>query len=99
MKYSFIVLILHLFALSGCGSIVVISETQPADINNNNQTENLCEGCLVEPKSGLNRDRRKGFYFDRTNGECKEFIYSTGPGCVPPPFKSIEECKSCCGGK
>jgi len=52
------------------------------------------EGNIIV-RSGSHRDNRRGYYFDTTDGLCKEVFYSTGPGCIPPPFKTIEECKSC----
>ncbi|MCE4563383.1 hypothetical protein INQ51_03580 [Maribellus sp. CM-23] len=56
-----------------------------------------CQECLVVPKSGLHRDLRRGYYFDQEEMRCKEITYSTGPGCVPPPFETLQECLNCCG--
>ena len=52
------------------------------------------EGNVIV-KSGSNRDNRIGYYFDTKEGKCKQVFYSTGPGCVPPPFKTLKECISC----
>jgi len=43
-------------------------------------------------RSGSNRDLRKGYYFDTKEGRYIEVTYSTGPGCIPPPYKIIDEC-------
>lgn len=58
----------------------------------------MCRECFVVPKPGSHRDLRKGYYFDHEENRCKVFWYSTGAGCIPPPFKSFEECIECCGG-
>ncbi len=55
-----------------------------------------CQECLVVPKSGSHRNRLKGYYFDQEEMRCKEFFYSTGSGCVPPPFETLNDCLNCC---
>jgi len=55
-----------------------------------------CIECLTEPRSGLHKDRRVGYYFDPKKRKCVRTFYSTGPGCVPAPFLTLEKCKSCC---
>ncbi len=53
-----------------------------------------CEECKVIPQSGMLRDLRQGYYYDAKEKKCKHVSYSSGG--VPAPFKTMEECKSCC---
>jgi hypothetical protein len=53
-----------------------------------------CEECKVIPKSGMMRDLRYGYYYDPKEKKCKRISYSSGG--IPAPFKTMEECKSCC---
>ena len=99
-----------LFLLVSCGSIITVSYGEPVnetgqENEHGSKTESTvskpsgCEGCSVVPKSGLNKDLRYGYYFDKVEGKCIMISYSTGPGCIPPPFKTLEECTTCCGGR
>ena len=53
-----------------------------------------CEECKVVPQSGQMRDLRVGYYYDPKEKKCKRVSYSSGG--VPAPFKTMEECRSCC---
>lgn len=53
-----------------------------------------CEECKIIPQSGSMRDNRRGYYYDSKEKKCKRIFYSSGG--VPAPFKTMEECKSCC---
>jgi hypothetical protein len=53
-----------------------------------------CDECKVIPQSGMMRDLRYGYYYDRKEKKCKRISYSSGG--IPAPFKTMEECKSCC---
>lgn len=89
--------ILILFA--SCASIRFEPSGEETSQSGNTNWKSLVldEKGNVIVKSGTNRDYRKGYYFDSKEGVCKEVWYSTGTGCVPPPFKTVEECKSCRG--
>jgi hypothetical protein len=56
-----------------------------------------CEECKIIPQSGMMRDLRYGYYYDPKEKKCKHISYSSGG--VPAPFKTMEECKSCCCNK
>lgn len=53
-----------------------------------------CEECKIIPQSGMMKDLRYGYYYDPKEKKCKHISYSSGG--VPAPFKTMEECKSCC---
>jgi hypothetical protein len=53
-----------------------------------------CEECKIIPQSGMMRDLRRGYYYDSKEKKCKRVSYSSGG--IPAPFKTMEECKSCC---
>lgn len=80
--------------LFGCGMVKI-------SLNSKNATDygekyNQCKQCKIQPQSGNNRDLRYGYYYDVKDKKCKMISYSTGEGCIPPPFTTMEECKTCC---
>ena len=86
-----------LILLSSCASISFVPANEENSRPKTSQTETTIldeEGNIIV-RSGLHRDNRKGYYFDKKEGRCKEVFYSTGPGCIPPPFNTLEECESC----
>ena len=110
LDFNVVIISILLFLLTSCGSIITISYSEPVnetrqENDHESKTESTnpnpsgCERCSVIPKSGLNRDLRYGYYFNREEGKCIRISYSTGPGCVPPPFETFEECTICCGGQ
>jgi len=105
-----LIAITSLFVLIGCGSVSVVtynktkgSTRQDMDQISASESsvlpEDRCQECFVVPKSGSNRDLRRGYYFDQEEGKCKLFLYGSGAGCIRPPFKILNECISCCGGR
>lgn len=92
----FVVIIL-VYAISSCASIGFAPTREKASFKNEiiSPIVILDEEGNVIVKSGSNRDNRIGYYFDTKEGKCKQVFYSTGPGCVPPPFKTLKECISC----
>jgi len=103
-----ILVAISIFLLVGCGSVVLVPHKDTVDTNKQAKEQRKdsiptillrpdCEECSTVPKSGSNRDLRKGYYFDPEDGRCKEFWYSTGAGCTPPPFKTLDQCINCCG--
>ena len=95
--------------LFSCGSVVVISDKEAmAETKMEMELRDesvyslpatpICQECFVVPKSGGMKDLRVGYYFDQDEGKCISITYSTGPSCIPPPFKSLKECLKCCGG-
>ncbi len=111
MKYLYKILYALAFMLfTGCGTIYFVShedstvETERAlakKTGPNLKIDNTptCEKCLIVPRSGSNRDLRYGYYYDLELGQCVHKSYSTGAGCIPPAFKTLEECQRCCGGR
>lgn len=87
------VVIVSIFVFAGCGITISLN---PVPSNDCNEKYNQCEQCKIQPRSGKNRDLRYGSYYDTKEKKCKETTYSTGDGCIPPPFKTLEECKACC---
>jgi len=107
-QITMVAAILFLFLSFGCGNIKLVPHNEVTEMTKQEieqQETNMsqvlwnpeCEECLVVPKSGANRDLRTGYYFDQKEMMCKEILYSTGAGCVPPPFKTLQQCISCCG--
>jgi hypothetical protein len=85
------VIAIFMLALVSCGIVKISFKPSPSGSNHQ------CAQCQNQPHSGLNRDLRYGYYYDTTERKCKLATYSTGEGCIPPPFKTLEECKACCG--
>jgi len=96
-----------LIILASCGSIFFVSkEESKTDIKQemNDKSESKlkiidkpdCQECLIIPRSGTNRDLRHGYFYDQEKGKCVEISYSAGLGCIPPPFKTLNECLNCC---
>ena len=110
MRIAYKVLfILLLIVLTSRGSIFFVSNkdsmTETRQETNNSSESKLkiigtidCQECLIVPRSGSNRDLRHGYYYDQGKSKCVKISYSTGLECIPPPFKTLEECTSCCGG-
>jgi hypothetical protein len=91
LKYPIIIICL---IFSGCGIVKINFNSQPSsDITEKNKQ---CEECKIQPVSGSHRDLKYGFYFDIKDKNCKMITYSTGPGYIPPPFITLEQCKACC---
>ncbi|NJK97793.1 MAG: hypothetical protein HC905_25355 [Bacteroidales bacterium] len=89
------IIIVQAFLFVSCGEIKIGFKAKPSDDNNVKYKQ--CEQCKIQPRSGNNRDLRYGYYFDIKESKCKMISYSTGDGSIPPPFSTMEECKSCCG--
>ncbi len=51
------------------------------------------ERCDLVPDPGLCQAYITKYYFDKTDGKCKEFIWGGCNGVVP--FDTVEECKQC----
>ena len=49
--------------------------------------------CDLLPYPGLCKAYFPKYYFDKTEGTCKEFIWGGCNGVVP--FDTLEECKQC----
>ncbi len=86
--------IVILLFFSACSSMYLVPaiEQSSAPKQSPQQTTVLDKNGNVIVRSGSNRDQRIGYYFDTQTGCCTLVTYSTGPGCVPPPFKTIDEC-------
>ncbi|MFH1787752.1 MAG: BPTI/Kunitz domain-containing protein, partial [Candidatus Altiarchaeota archaeon] len=80
----------------GCNPACVVDEkTQTAEINWR------CTGvipptdnCELDPDPGRCKAYMPRFYFDETEGKCKEFIWGGCGGTVP--FESLDECQRTC---
>jgi hypothetical protein len=93
LKLKYLIFMI-LFFIAGCRAININVNSKPSvDCE---EKLNLCDECKIQPKSGPNRDLRYGYYYDIKEKKCKLISYSTGPGCIPPPFNTMEECQSCC---
>jgi hypothetical protein len=101
--------IISLFFFVNCSSIGFARHKETTETTKQAKEQNtiskstiskstMCRKCFVVPKPGSHKDLRKGYYFDQEENKCKLFWYSTGAGCIPPPFESFEECLKCCGG-
>jgi hypothetical protein len=97
LKLFFIFVLVY--ALSSCASISFAPKSENLSTNNHRVIDNpiLDEHGNVIVKSGSNRDNRVGYYFNVKEGRCIQVFYSTGSDCVPPPFKTLQECESCKG--
>ncbi len=49
--------------------------------------------CDLEPDPGLCKASIIKYYFDKTEGKCKEFVWGGCDGVVP--FETLEACKQC----
>jgi hypothetical protein len=108
MKFGYKILIVSLLiVLTSCGTFIFVPKNESATYprqDMNDKTESKlkiidvpdCEECLIVPRSGTNRDLRHGYYYDQEKGRCVQFSYSTGAGCIPPPFNTLNECLNCC---
>ena len=88
IRYRISIVVIITTLLFSCGSTEYVS--------NHVITENQCDECKVIPKSGSNKDLKYGYYYDPIEKKCKLIRYSTGHGCIPPPFRTLEECVSRC---
>jgi Kunitz/Bovine pancreatic trypsin inhibitor domain len=56
-----------------------------------------CVDCIVacakQPETGPCEARVKKYYFDESEGKCKEFFWGGCQGVVP--FESMKACESC----
>jgi hypothetical protein len=97
LKLLFIFVIVY--ALSSCTSIYFAPKSEKLSTNNNHVIDKLIldEDGNIIVKSGSNKDNRVGYYFDQKERKCVQVFYSTGSDCVPPPFKTLQECVSCNG--
>lgn len=108
MKFGYKFLIVSLLLVfTSCGTFKFVpkneSTTYPRQDMNDKTESKLkiidapdCKECLIVPRSGTNKDLRHGYYYDQEKGRCVQFSYSTGAGCVPPPFNTLNECLNCC---
>lgn len=55
--------------------------------------ENCPEPCTLIPETGPCRAAIPIYYYDQTDGICKEFIWGGCDGVVP--FETLEECQEC----
>lgn len=53
--------------------------------------------CLLEPDAGLCEAAIPKYYYDKTEGTCKMFVWGGCGGVVP--FNSMEECRACESGR
>ena len=53
--------------------------------------------CELVPEAGPCKAYFKKYYFDKSEGKCKEFVWGGCGGVVP--FETLEECKSCEGSR
>ena len=97
LKLFFIVVLVY--TLSSCVSIGFAPKSEKPSTINHHVIRNpiLDEDGNVIVRSGSHRDNRVGYYFDVKERRCVQVFYSTGSDCVPPPFKTLQECKSCNG--
>ena len=86
--------IVVLLFLSACSSMYFVpaSEQMSSPKRSPHETPAVDENGNVIVRSGSHRDQRIGYYFDTQTGRCIQVTYSTGPGCIPPPYSTIEEC-------
>lgn len=49
--------------------------------------------CSLQPNAGDCEAHIKKYYFDKSEGKCKEFFWGGCQGVVP--FETMEECESC----
>lgn len=98
IKFAKALITISLFMFMGCGAVVVISDqnVNSTEIEYDCQLESFCEECLVQPESGYAKDIKWGYYYNQEDGKCELIQYSSGPGCIPPPFRTQEECVCCC---
>lgn len=95
--FKTLIYILLMQAFSSCGAI----RFAPSSKQTTEKNKRVCATTITDEegnvmvRSGSHRNIRLGYYFDTKDGLCKQISYSTGPGCIPPPYNSIEECKSC----
>nr|WP_321486901.1 hypothetical protein [uncultured Draconibacterium sp.] len=92
--FTSIVILLFLSACSSMYFVPASEESIPLN-RSTHQTTVVDEHGNIIVRSGSHRDLRRGYYFDTKEGRCIEVSYSTGPGCIPPPYKTIEECMAC----
>jgi len=104
--YKFLI-VSFLIVLTGCGTFIFTSnkesKNETRQQTNDSSESKLkvidkpdCLECLIVPRSGTNRDLRFGYYYDQKKGRCVQFSYSTGAGCIPPPFETLNDCLNCC---
>jgi hypothetical protein len=60
----------------------------------NCESDITCEiNCNQKPDAGYCEALIKRYYYDKTEGKCKEFIWGGCDGTVP--FETLNECISC----
>jgi hypothetical protein len=104
--FKFIVVV-FCFILNGCGTLQLSLRPHVGPDNSTTKSSVVelescyceeravpCEECKIVPQSGVLRDQRSGYYYDPKEKKCKRVFYSSGG--VSAPFKTMEECKSCC---
>ena len=77
--------------LSACGTSKKASEAQSVI----QKTDSLNKRCHLSPEPGMCRAVKPRYYYDQTEGKCKEFIWGGCQGVVP--FNTLEECMKACG--
>jgi len=63
------------------------------------QNQQTDPNCNWTPGLCKNICQSQNYYFDSVSKECKKYMESDiNKGCcTPPPFETLEECKSACG--
>lgn len=86
---SYIIIIIVTLVIIVAGMFVYLNYSQ------NQQTDS---NCNWEPGLCKNICQSQNYYFDSDSKECKKYVEpGTNKGCcTPPPFESLEECKSVC---
>lgn len=56
------------------------------------------EICAMAPETGPGKAMKMRFHYDKSAGECKEFVYG-GAGGNQNNFKTQEECMEKCKGQ
>lgn len=77
-NYFLLFLVLSTFTLFSCKS---------RNINLN------CKPCDLKPEAGNCKAYIPKYYYDKTEGKCKEFIWGGCGGVVP--FQTMNECLEC----
>jgi Kunitz/Bovine pancreatic trypsin inhibitor domain len=77
-------------------SITLVAFILLISISCQKEDENPCEQspkCSLEPDSGMCLAAFPKYYFDKTEGKCKQFMWGGCGGVVP--FNTLEECRQC----
>ena len=93
-----IILIILFLTLGACGTFQFVPSDKEHSVNSNTRKSVIFDddGNIIV-KSGSCRDNRRGYYYDKKEKRCIEVFYSSGADCIPPPYKTLNECLSCKG--